>query len=162
MPQGGKELIQKIQATYLVPLVLNQFLLGIIALGSKKDHTSFNDVETRFINRLRAQTAIALSNSLLYGRVEEEVEKRTRELIETKDQLTRAEKLATLGTLAGGVAHEINNPLTAILTNIQMMAMDARSDDEKESLSLMEEATKRCRTIVQKLMAYARDRKSVV
>ncbi|MBI1976924.1 MAG: GAF domain-containing protein [Candidatus Omnitrophica bacterium] len=156
MPVEGRELLPSLKAAYLVPLVLNQSLVGIILLGDKKDGAFFKEIEAHFLNRFRAQGAIALSNSLLYGKVEQEVQRRTEELLETKDQLTRAEKLATLGTLAGGVAHEINNPLTAILTNIQMMAMDPHDESEKESLVLMEEATKRCRTIVQKLMTYAR------
>ena len=54
------------------------------------------------------------------------------------------------------MAHEINNPLAAILTNAQMLYMDATKDEEKESLKLIEEATKRCRSIVQKLMVYSR------
>ena len=56
------------------------------------------------------------------------------------------------------MAHEINNPLTAILTNVQMLLTSDTINDklDKESLELIEEATKRCRTIVQKLMTYAR------
>jgi len=57
------------------------------------------------------------------------------------------------------VAHEINNPLTAILTNVQIllsMCDDEGTQVDKESLELMEEATQRCRTIVQKLMAYSK------
>src|SRR3989338_2697927 len=49
--------------------------------------------------------------------LENRVDERTKELVNTQKQLIQAEKLATIGTLAGGVAHEINNPLTAVLTN---------------------------------------------
>jgi len=87
------------------------------------------------------------------------VKERTEELVEVQKQLIQAEKLATVGTLSGGVAHEINNPLAAILTNVQMMLMFADDEDtkvDKESLELIEEATQRCRTIVSKLMTYAK------
>jgi signal transduction histidine kinase len=76
----------------------------------------------------------------------------------TQNQLVHAEKLATIGTLAGGVAHEINNPLTAIMINAQMLLMDKKKldADSCESVEMIEEASKRCRTIVQKLMTYAK------
>lgn len=87
--------------------------------------------------------------------LEQRVDERTRELAKTQEQLVQAEKLATIGTLAGGVAHEINNPLTAVLTNAQILKMGAKEDDV-ESLQLIEEGAKRCQIIVQKLLKYAR------
>ncbi len=87
--------------------------------------------------------------------LERMVDERTQELTKTQGQLIQAEKLATIGTLAGGVAHEINNPLTAVLTNAQILKMTATGDD-LESLSLIEEGAKRCQSIVQKLLKYAR------
>jgi len=88
-------------------------------------------------------------------KLEKRVEERTRKLVETQNQLIQAEKLATIGTLAGGIAHEINNPLTAVLTNAQMLKMTAATDDT-ETLDLIEEGAKRCQIIVQKLLKYAR------
>lgn len=87
--------------------------------------------------------------------LEVKVDERTKELARTQEQLVQAEKLATIGTLAGGVAHEINNPLTAVLTNAQILKMTAASDD-LESIELIEEGAKRCQTIIQKLLKYAR------
>lgn len=79
----------------------------------------------------------------------------TNQYIKLEKQLIQAEKLATVGTLTGGVAHEINNPLSAILINVQMLLNDHENQPvDKESLSLIEEATKRCKTILQKLMTY--------
>lgn len=87
--------------------------------------------------------------------LEKRVDERTRELIKTQEQLIQAEKLATLGTLAGGVAHEINNPLTAVLANAQMLKMASKPED-MEAISLIEEGAKRCQVIIQKLMKYSR------
>lgn len=141
-------------AILTIPLVLNEKLLGVINLGKKSNLKRYSAVDSQFLKTLKNQSTIAISNSLLYENMEEQVRQRTKELVEVQKQLVRAEKLATMGTLAGGVAHEINNPLTAVLTNVQMLL--ASQEFDKESLELIEEATKRCRTIVQKLMAYAK------
>lgn len=145
-------------STVVIPLVLNEKLLGIINLGRKSNLRPYSAMDFYFLNTLKNQSAIAISNSLLYENMEDQVRQRTKELVQAQKQLIQVEKLATVGTLAGGVAHEINNPLTAILTNVQMLlAPDNTLDaDSQESLQLIEEATKRCRTIVQKLMAYAK------
>jgi len=146
-------------AMIVIPLVLNERLLGIINLDKKANLERFKAVDIRFLTTLKNQSAIAISNSLMYHNIEEQVKERTKELVEVQKQLIQAEKLATVGTLSGGVAHEINNPLTAILTNVQMLLTFSEGEEikaDRESLELIEEATQRCRTIVQKLMTYAK------
>ncbi|OGX41934.1 MAG: hypothetical protein A3G37_02090 [Omnitrophica WOR_2 bacterium RIFCSPLOWO2_12_FULL_46_30] len=158
MKEEAEDYFNTTDSTVVIPLVLNEKLLGIINLGRKSNLRPYSAMDFYFLNTLKNQSAIAISNSLLYENMEDQVRQRTKELVQAQKQLIQAEKLATVGTLAGGVAHEINNPLTAILTNVQMLlALDTALDaDSKESLQLIEEATKRCRTIVQKLMTYAK------
>lgn len=150
-----------------VPLVLNGEMIGLINLGQKANRKSFRTPEIIFLSELRRAVTIAFSNSLRMIEMQEnlrrwneelerKVKQRTWELEEAQKQLVQAEKLATLGTLAGGVAHEINNPLTAILTNAQMLKMTVSVGDDVESVGLIEEGAKRCQAIVQKLMKYAR------
>ncbi|MFH1847710.1 MAG: ATP-binding protein [Candidatus Omnitrophota bacterium] len=156
MRPRAKEYFKKMRCEICVPLVLDKNLIGAINLGRKYTQKPFSLLDYHFLTRLKNQSTIAVSNSLVYDRVEELVKIRTGELVRTQQQLIQAEKLATVGTLAGGVAHEINNPLAAILTNAQMLLMTAENKDDRESLELIEEATKRCRNIVQKLMVYSR------
>lgn len=88
--------------------------------------------------------------------LEEKVEERTKQLKEAQNQLIQSAKMASIGTMAGGVAHEINNPLGAILTNTQMLLMEVKDKDQREALKLIEEGSRRCRDIVQTLLKYSR------
>ncbi len=164
---AAKDFFRDLDAKVAIPLVLSGELLGLINLGQKANLKHFRAPELTFLSELRRAATIALSNSLRLiemqeslrhwnEELEEKVRQRTRELEEAQKQLVQAEKLATIGTLAGGVAHEINNPLTAVLTNAQMLKMSATESDDRESIQLIEEGAKRCQAIVQKLMKYAR------
>lgn len=153
-----EERMRLLNAAVIVPGFLEGKLFGFLTLGDKRSGKMYTSEDLNSFSVLASQSVLAIENALLYENIEEQVRLRTNELIEVQKQLVQAEKLATVGTLAGGVAHEINNPLTAILTNVQMMLMDDSNDAllDRESLALIEEATKRCREIVKKLMVYAR------
>jgi signal transduction histidine kinase len=79
-------------------------------------------------------------------------------LREKQAQLVEAEKLASIGKLAAGIAHEINNPLTSVLTFSNLMLEQCPPDDPRnEKLKLMARETDRARTIVRQLLNFGRE-----
>jgi two-component system NtrC family sensor kinase len=89
--------------------------------------------------------------------LERKVEERTSQLSAAQAHLAQAAKLAAIGKLAAGVAHEINNPLTGILTNSSLMLEDLPPGDaRREDLQTIVDETLRCRRIVKGLLDFAR------
>jgi signal transduction histidine kinase len=86
-----------------------------------------------------------------------ELEETTRVLRSTQDQLIRSEKLAGVGRLAAGIAHEIGNPLAAILGLVELLQMGSTSRaEEGEFLARIHHETERIHRIIRDLLDYAR------
>ena len=109
-------------------------------------------------NQMTENLKIANENLLQWGKtLEKRVEERTKELREMQDYLIRSEKLASLGKMAAGIAHEINNPLTSILINTHLMLEKCeKKDPDCENLTLIADETSRCAQIVKGLLEFAR------
>jgi two-component system NtrC family sensor kinase len=91
--------------------------------------------------------------------LEQKVEKRTRELRIAEAEAARGEKLASIGLLAAGIAHELNNPLTGILTFSHLMRKKVPDDSpEAEDLDLVIRETKRCAAIIRRLLDFSREK----
>ncbi|MDH4163398.1 MAG: ATP-binding protein [Nitrospirota bacterium] len=81
-----------------------------------------------------------------------------KQLREKQAQLVDAEKLALIGKLAAGIAHEINNPLTSVLTFSNLMLEQCPPEDPRHGrLKLMVKETDRARTIVRQLLNFGRE-----
>lgn len=94
-------------------------------------------------------------------RQEQELREAHEQLLAAQGRLVQSAKMASIGQLAGGVAHEINNPLTGVLNNVQLIKMLAR---QKDSLSLdefinildtIEESALRCASITRSLLDFS-------
>jgi two-component system NtrC family sensor kinase len=109
-------------------------------------------------NRMTENLDQANENLTQWGRtLEKRVEERTQELREMQDALIKSEKLASLGKMAAGVAHEINNPLTSILINTHLILERIGNPNAfEENLATISEETARCALIVKGLLEFAR------
>jgi signal transduction histidine kinase len=86
-----------------------------------------------------------------------ELERTTRELEATQDQLIRSEKLASVGRLAAGIAHEIGNPLAAVLGLVELLELGGLSkEEEREFLRRIRSETERIHRTIRELLDYAR------
>jgi two-component system NtrC family sensor kinase len=93
--------------------------------------------------------------------LKEELEEKNRQLEETQSTLIQSEKMSALGQFSAGVAHEIKNPLTGVLTYIKLMLKNITENkiniqEFKERLSIMEQETERCVRIIRNLLDFAR------
>ncbi|MGM0569008.1 MAG: response regulator, partial [Elusimicrobiota bacterium] len=90
-------------------------------------------------------------------RNQKELKKRLAELERTRQQLIQSEKMSQVGRLAGGVAHEINNPMGSILASAQLMMEEMGEKGPcREELRIIENSVLKCRNIVRRLLEFSR------
>ncbi|MDD5176885.1 MAG: ATP-binding protein [Sterolibacterium sp.] len=91
--------------------------------------------------------------------LERKVKERTRELRIAEAETARSEKLASVGLLAAGIAHELNNPLTGVLTFSHLLRKKMpEGSQDAEDLDLVIRETKRCAAIIRRLLDFAREK----
>jgi len=114
--------------------------LGCIALDDPREVEAVNANELSRIELLAADLAVALELKSLQG------------------QLIRSEKLAALGQLVAGVAHELNNPLTAVMGYGELLSEDIPTGPTRERLDKLVNEGRRMKKIVENLLRFSRQR----
>lgn len=99
---------------------------------------------------------VAVGGSDEMGRLAESFNQMTASLAEARHQVYQSSKLASVGRLAAGIAHEINNPLTGVLTYSSFLLKRATDEETRSDLETIVHETKRCRDIVRGLLDFAR------
>ena len=139
-----------------VPLRVRGKQIGLYALHCPKPKDEYTRSEIDMLGVLANQAAAAMENSRLYTDVEAAHER----LKEQQRQLLLSARQAAIGELAGGVAHEVNNPLQIILSRVQLMVSQqtrAPEQDPKlmDGLALIENNVKRISRIIRALLGFA-------
>jgi signal transduction histidine kinase len=135
-----------LEAEASIPLISKGQLIGVINLGHKFSRDFYSQEDIELLNTLANQTAIAIENAKLYE-----------DLKKSKSYMRRADRLASLGTLTAGLAHEIRNPLVAIKTFTQLLP--ERLDDEEfrsHFLNIASMEVDRIALLINELLDFAR------
>ena len=108
------------EETLVVPLLGKEAVVGALAVDNRRGGNPFDVADRTLLEGLATQAVIAIENARL-----------VEDLRRSREQVIRADRLGTLGTLAAGLAHEINNPLTSIHTFLSL-APEKRTEDDPE------------------------------
>ena len=135
-----------LEAEVSIPLLWKEQLIGMINLSHKFTKEAYSREDIELLSTLANQAAVAIENGRLYE-----------DLKKSKSYIRRADRLASLGTLTAGLAHEIRNPLVAIKTFTHLLP--ERIDDEEfrdKFLHIAAGEVDRISSLVTELLDFAR------
>ncbi|MHB8625632.1 MAG: GAF domain-containing protein [Aggregatilineales bacterium] len=141
------------QAILGVPLTLKGTPIGAVTLYDVHSPRRFTPAEIELAQAIISQAATAIENARLFH----DLDRSLSELKAAQIKLVQAARLTAIGELAAVVAHQIDNPLTAVLGNAEFLLQDLADDDPKrEPLDTIHRAGKRAHTVVSRLLSIAR------
>jgi len=150
------------------PLLLKDKLIGVINIADKKDGEDFGKEELYLLDFLASQIALNYRRIRLYHKfknilkesqsLKDELGKSSKEATHLKKQVLLHEKLATIGKLAGGIAHEFNNPLDGVIRYTNLCLEHVKEDEVVRGYLLeIKHGLNRMATIVSNLLACSRN-----
>ncbi len=148
----------------VIPILAKEKALGAIAADYVAAGKPITADLLESVMIFTQQAGLAIQNAFRYQelknfseQMEEKIQKTTATLRKTEAQLIRSEKLAALGQLAAGIAHEIRNPLTSINILIHALRESLSSQNShREDLKVIEEEINRINEIVDQFLRFAR------
>ncbi len=160
VPASIEEIISKLNAELIIPMVMHEEVIGVLSLGKKKSDEDYSQDDLDILLPLAKTLAIAISNAELFV-----------ELGKTQAEAAQSEKMAVIGTLSAGINHEICNPLgiargqcEAFLLNLKDGLYKAKTTEEllakaKDIMAKVIHETDRATAITKKLSQFAKPAK---
>jgi len=138
--------MSSLEAEVSIPFISKGQLIGMMNLSHKFNREIYSHEDIDLLSTLANQTAIAVENARLYE-----------DLKRSKSYIRRADRLASLGTLTAGLAHEIRNPLVSIKTFTQLLP--ERMEDEEfrnQFLPIASNEVDRISLLINELLDFAK------
>lgn len=155
---------ESIKALLLSPLHSKNRILGYFCAVRTELDSAFTQTDRRNANIFTSLTAQAVDNAQLYRELETKIAALNQayaKLAQMQKTLVQSEKLAAIGQLSAGVAHELNNPLTIVIGLSELLLEDPnQSESQKKDLQQVKEQAERCRRIILNLLQFAQKNES--
>jgi two-component system NtrC family sensor kinase len=136
-----------------VPLIFKGSVIGTLIVLDDRAEKSFGSEDVALLELLAPQAAISIRNARLYQELEMRMQ--AQQLAEAR--LIRSARLAAVGEMAAGVAHELNNPLTTVSGFVELTLDELEKDSPlRADLELVHQEAERARGVVRRLLDFAR------
>ena len=140
-----QSILHETGSNLLFPLLAMNRIIGLICLGPKISGKPYTQEEIELLNTLLGQASFAFENAYLYQQQKTRLKK-----------MYRADRLAMLGQLAAGAAHEIRNPLTSIRSTIQYLLKDLQDSKKRMLVTDIIEEVDRINEIIEGLLSFSK------
>jgi PAS domain S-box-containing protein len=144
-------LIGGLPSVACIPLIADRYTIGLLGIGRR---TPITDSDVRLFAAIGDMAANAIKRQSLT----EDLRIQVHNLQQTRSRLLQSEKLAAIGELVSGVAHELNNPLTSIVLYSQLITQENLDPAAKTSLGRITSEALRAGKIVRDLLDFSRQR----
>ncbi len=157
----------ELKSIMCVPLLLKERVVGAMYVDNRcSPATSFSADDLKLLESLASIAATAMERARLYSRLltnyrslersKTALEQAFTRLQQTREGLIQAEKIASMGQLAAGIAHELKQPLTAIIGRLDILALEQLSERGTRNVEVTMKQALRMRKLVQSMNSYVR------
>ncbi|MFN8421761.1 MAG: GAF domain-containing protein, partial [Anaerolineae bacterium] len=155
VPEDTRAVMQSYGARMMlcVPLSIKNELFGVVTAYNTLDFRTLRPEEVKLVQGLVTQAATGIDNARLYSDLQSSIE----ELKRAQAKLVETARLTAIGELAAVVAHQINNPLTTVIGDAELILRDLPQDSPmREGVTAIHRAGRRSLTVVKRLLSNAR------